>query len=281
MTGAAAGLLIMAVSEIAAYNGIQPFHTWNTPICWTGFILFADSLVYHARGTSWIRSSPREFLFLALASVPLWLVFELYNLFLDNWHYVGLPDSRALRYIGYTWSFATIWPAIFEAADLVAVWRGPRKATARLLTLPHTPLLSSLAVATGAALLAWPILTPSRYLAAPVWLGFILLLAPINRRAGADTLLVNGRPDRVINLVLAGFLCGLLWEFWNYWSGAKWLYTVPILEDIRIFEMPVLGYFGFPAFAVECFTMYVSLRALVTRLVPRTAPFLRRRIALS
>lgn len=278
---AVAGLLLMAASEAAAFAGVEPFHTWNTPICWTGFIVFADGLVYRARGHSWIRTAPREFLFLAAVSVPLWLVFEYYNLFINNWHYVGLPENLAVRYVGYTWSFATIWPAIFEAADVVAVWRGHRRAASRPITLPHTPRLSALAAGSGAALLLWPILMPSPYLAAPVWLGFILLLAPLNRRTGADTLLVDGRADRVINLVLAGFLCGVLWELWNYWAGAKWIYTVPILEHIKIFEMPVLGYFGFPAFAVECFTMYVALRAAVTRLFPRTAPFLRRPIGLS
>ena len=47
----------------------------------------------------------------------MWLVFELYNLFIRNWHYVNLPAKPALRYFGYAWSFATIWPAIFEGAE--------------------------------------------------------------------------------------------------------------------------------------------------------------------
>jgi hypothetical protein len=51
-----------------------------------------------------------------------------------------------------------------------------------------------------------------------------------------------------------------VWEFWNYWARTKWIYTVPILPDWKIFEMPVPGYLGFPAFAVECFTMYVAAR---------------------
>ena len=72
---------------------------------------------------SWIRSAPREFAFLALVSIPLWLVFELYNRLIENWHYVGLPEDPGLRYFGYAWSFATIWPAIFEGAELVGVWR--------------------------------------------------------------------------------------------------------------------------------------------------------------
>jgi len=57
-------------------------------------------------------------------------------------------------------------------------------------------------------------------------------------------------------------LCGVLWEFWNYWSRAKWHYTVPIMENLKIFEMPVPGYLGFPAFAFECFTMYVFVRTI-------------------
>ena len=103
----------------------------------------------------------------------------------------------------------------------------------------------------------------ARYLAATVWLGFILLLDPINARLGGESLVGDfraGRHDRLVNLVLGGLLCGVLWEFWNYWSRAKWHYTVPIMERVKIFEMPLPGYLGFPAFALECFTMYVFVR---------------------
>ena len=103
------------------------------------------------------------------------------------------------------------------------------------------------------------------YMAAPVWLGFILLLDPLNARLGGESLLVDlraGRRDRMINLALSGLLCGVLWEFWNYWARAKWHYTVPIMENLKVFEMPVPGYLGFPAFAFECFTMYVFVRTI-------------------
>jgi hypothetical protein len=32
---------------------------------------------------------------------------------------------------------------------------------------------------------------------------------------------------------------------------------------MKLFEMPLPGYLGFPAFALECFTMYVMLRLLL------------------
>jgi len=277
----------MIVSETATLAGVEPFRSWNTPICWTGFILFADGVVFRAVGRSWLRSMPGELAALALLSIPLWLVFEFYNLYLANWYYTGLPELRALRLFGYAWSFATIWPAIFEGTELVAILRTGRTAASSPTNdgaaavyatgAPH-PLRSlptraaALSIALGASMLALPFVVPSavaRYLAAPVWLGFIFLLDPINAALGAPSLaadVLSGCLDRPTDLVLSGFLCGLLWEFWNFWAGAKWHYTVPILEHVKLFEMPLPGYFGFPAFALECFTMYVFVRTSAGRM---------------
>jgi hypothetical protein len=258
------GLAIMTVSEVATLAGIEPFASWNTPIAWTGFILFADGIVYRARGDSWIRSAPREFALLAAASIPLWIVFEGYNLVIGNWYYSGLPHDFWLRQFGFAWAFATIWPAIFEGAELIAVGRaggagraGGEWAMGRAGT--------ALSIAIGFVMLVCPFLVSgsvARYLAAPIWLGFIFLLNPINRWLGAETL----TRDRTINLALSGLLCGVLWEFWNYWSHSKWHYTVPIMQNVKIFEMPLPGYFGFPPFALECFTMYVFVRRAFTKL---------------
>jgi hypothetical protein len=276
----------MILSEAATLARIEPFWSWNTPIAWTGFILFADSIVWRARGDSWLRSAPREFAALAAASIPLWLVFELYNRYIDNWYYTGLPTNPALRMFGYAWSFATIWPAIFEGAELIAVWRDTGRSQdlpddshtgpARRTSIASTDVAqdfspaSLIAISIGAAMLLFPFVVPreiAAYLAAPVWLGFILVLDPINARIGAESLIGDvraGQHGRLMNLLLSGLLCGVLWEFWNYWCRAKWHYTVPILAHVKIFEMPLPGYLGFPAFALECFTMYVFVRRAFT-----------------
>jgi hypothetical protein len=268
------GLAIMIGSQTATLAGIEPFASWNTPIAWTGFIIFADAIVFRARGNSWIRSSPREFIALCLLSIPLWLVFEWFNRVLRNWHYIGLPENLPLRTFGYAWSFATIWPAIFEAAELISVLRAggagqAHPAHAATSDRPATPPVALPIL--GALMLGTPfVVTPTvaQYMAAPVWLGFIPLLDPINAARGEESLLLDwraGQFKRTKNLILSGFLCGGLWELWNYWARAKWLYTVPILENLKIFEMPLPGYLGFPAFALECFTMYVFLRSLIRR----------------
>jgi hypothetical protein len=123
-------------------------------------------------------------------------------------------------------------------------------------------------IVAGAAMLLWPIVSPSPYLAAPVWLGFIFLLDPLNSRWGAEAIWRDwtgrGR-ERLVNLTISGLICGVIWECWNYWARAKWVYTVPILPNLKIFEMPLPGYLGFPAFALECFTLYVAVRRWLWR----------------
>jgi hypothetical protein len=309
----AIGIAVIIVSEAGMLLKLEPFWSWHTPIAWTGYVVLVDGLVYRRRGHSWLSNSLPEFAFLAAVSFPLWLVFEFYDLFIRNWHYVNLPQSAFWRDVGYVWAFATIWPAIFETADLVAsigagrTGGSVRAADAAGFARFDEPAVSvstanrasagfieargaavplsrwgSVSVVLGAAMLVWPLVFPSRYLAAPVWLGFSFLLDPLNARAGGPSLTgdyrrcrltVPGRglahlvqcSGRAVNLMLAGLVCGFVWEFWNYWARTKWIYTVPILPNVKLFEMPVAGYLGFPAFALECFTMYVAVRLLVTR----------------
>ena len=264
------GIALMLASQAAMLARIEPFHSWHTPIAWTGYILVVDAIVWMRRGHSWLATARNEFIFLALVSFPLWLIFEGYNkYFIHNWYYVGLPESLPLRYFGYVWAFATISPAIFETGDLVASFRkqppippAPSASTGLPVPRPFTrgAWISMIA---GALMLLVPIVYPSTWLAAPVWLGFIFLLDPINAHAGDESIvgdLDRGRRDRMVNLMVAGLICGLVWEFWNFWAGAKWIYTVPILPEVKIFEMPILGFGGFPPFALECFTMYVIVR---------------------
>ena len=266
-----AGLGIIAISEAGMLARIEPFWSWHTPIAWTGYILFIDGWIWKRRGESSLRNYRAEAVFLALASVPLWIVFELYNKYtLWNWHYIGLPETLLIRYAGYVWAFATIFPAILMTAELVGALRDRRAPPDRRAEPARLPLdgRAWTSIAAGAAMLALPIVYPSQWLAAPVWLGFIFLLDPINARLGAESLRADlraGHVDRLTNLLVAGLVCGLLWECWNYWARTKWVYTVPVPPDIKLFEMPLAGYLGFPAFAVECFVMYAFVRHCIWR----------------
>jgi len=56
----------------------------------------------------------------------------------------------------------------------------------------------------------------------------------------------------VISSALAAFICGCFWEMWNYYSLAKWVYSVSFVHSFQIFEMPILGYAGYLPFGLEC-----------------------------
>ena len=269
------GLADILLVEILLFQRIPWVTTFFTPLVWTGYLLLSDGLVWSLRGESRLGTAPWHFLALAFWSVPLWLVFEAYNLRLANWTYVGLPDSILVRGIGYTWSFATIWPAIFETADLLKALDIFPKSSSRRLVLSRSSRRSM--VLAGLICVTVPVVVSvqvGQYLFGAVWVGFVLLLDPVNDSLGGYSLLrdfQSGRSATLYGFLGSGLVCGLLWEFWNYWAGARWLYVFPIWQDSRIFEMPLPGYLGFPVFAVECFVMYEFLRTVRTRFLKSPA----------
>ncbi len=249
------GLLILTAYP-CLFLKIEPFYTWFTPIVWWGYIFLVDGIVFRLSGTSYLMKRRGEFLVLLPASVLCWLLFEFYNIYLEAWHYIGLYPSMWIRYTGYAITYATIFPAIFETAEFLectGLFQGVRDI--RVKTEPMTKRICLIA---GGLMVAVPLIFPLKELIPLVWMGYTLLLDPINERNNGRSLLRlldKGRGDSVLSLLLAGLVCGLLWEFWNYWAGAKWVYTFPYTETLRYFEMPVLGLLGFPAFALECYAM--------------------------
>ena len=260
-----AGLIALAFATLLMFGGFSPVAVYFTPIAWTCYILVADAAVRAIRGSSLLHNERRRFARLALLSIPLWLIFEAYNLRLENWIYVGVPQQWALAILGYAWSFATIWPGIFETAELVESfgWFKPRKPV-RL-----SRLFRNLMAVFGAVCVTLPLVLPqtaATYLFVLVWIGFVFLLDPLNHRIGAPSFLADfaqGRFSLFYSFLLSGFICGWFWEFWNYWAAAKWHYIFPIFQQYKIFEMPAPGFLGFLPFALECFTMYAAAEWLI------------------
>ena len=102
-----------------------------------------------------------------------------------------------------------------------------------------------------------------------MWAAPWFVLDPINRKLGRPSLFEDwrhGRWGRTVSLALGGLLCGLLWEFWNYFAVAKWIYVLPFLgplEHVKYFEMPAVGLVGFMPFGPACWVMLQTLLALM------------------
>jgi hypothetical protein len=255
------GLVALICAEFLMFHGIEPAATYFSPVAWTSYILVADAAIFAITGYSRLREEPRGVLKMAALSIPLWMIFEAYNLRLSNWVYVGLPEGRIERWIGYGWAFATITPGIFMTAALIESfgWFKPESRPLRFSRATETSF-----IVLGAAMLIVPLLAPARiaaYLFGLVWLGFLFLLEPINFRLQLPSFLgdfARGHRARLFSFLAAGWVCGWLWEFWNYWARAAWIYTFPIGQQWKIFQMPAPGYLAFPVYALECFALYVN-----------------------
>ncbi len=257
------GAGLMAFAGLMIGLGVRPVAMWTYPIVWYGYILLTDGLAYRIRRRSLLTTCPREFLAMLPLGLGFWVVFELYNLVIKNWYYVDYPRATLPKLLGFGLSWATVILIVFETTFLLEalglfekVQVAPRRISG--------PLLAASAL-TGAACLIYPVLFPSPYLFAPVWVGFVLLLDPLTYRLGGTSLLRDleqGSVRRALCLMTAGIVTGFLWEFWNYWAGARWVYTVPITPNIRIFAMPIAGYLGFIPFALELYAMYYFVKTI-------------------
>jgi hypothetical protein len=263
------GLLTIFLAEGLLFAGNEIVGRWFTPIVWTGYILFIDALVYRIKGRSLLVTDRAELLIIIVVSIAGWWLFELYNeprFWQSNlelwWHYHNLEPNLFLRRLGYDWAFATISPAMFETSELLEYTAFARLKRFRPVRFSTATLILTILI--GATCIALPLVILSAWLVPLVWLGYIILLDPINTLRGSQSIIGDlGRGDhrRLYSLLAAGGICGVLWEFWNYWAISKWTYTVPYLANFKIFEMPVLGFLGFPPFAVECWAMYVLVRS--------------------
>lgn len=266
------GLLLLIISEYGLFRRIEPFHTWFYCFAWWSYILLADNLLLKLRGRSLLTGRRHEFLGMLPLSVFIWLLFEAYNFRIQNWAYTAIPLQLWLRWLSYAISFSTVLPAIFITSDLVEPIFGRNSGKTASQYEPTgpsrvsrtSPALIALGLALSAAPLIWP-----RYFFPAIWLGPIFLLDPLLEKAGIRSLsagIASGDRRQVWSLMLGGLICGLLWEFWNYWAPSRWTYSIPFFGKWKVFEMPVLGFGGFPPFALECWILYHGLRAIPSRL---------------
>ncbi len=275
---------VVPYAELAPPNGVlqslgRAVSENLTPICWVAYLVALDGLFErrHRVGDgstssagSLIRERPKRFVFCFLASVPIWLWFDWVNFsFIDAWRYHGLPDNLLHRNLGYFFAFGAICPAMFLTAELCQ-----RLGMSRLEGRPirFGFAMQIMLIGVGCALVAFPFAVRDPIGSLSLWLGWFLVLDPINLRLGAPSIIGDwraGRYGRTVALLMAGLTCGFLWEFWNYWAAAKWTYHLPFLgplEHYRFFEMPALGLLGFPAFAVECWVMFQTMAFIVSKL---------------
>lgn len=265
---AVGGTVLAAGAWVLAARGVEPAATWLYPAAWYPVLLALEGIHALRWRRYFVLHRPRAVLSLLAWSVPVWMLFEAVNFRLENWHYVFVPDLRGAAWSGIVLSFATVLPAIFLPAAVLGWGRSPARGRSPPADLEGpgregTPPLGAGLLrgvqAVGALILLLPLAWP-RVFFPLVWGGFLLLADPrVHSQHPERSLLHDVRTrrfGRIGTLLGGGALAGLLWEGLNSGARARWIYTVPGLEEFKLWEMPVAGFLGFPVFALSAFSLY-------------------------
>jgi hypothetical protein len=159
-----------------------------------------------------------------------------------------------------------VLPGVFEVTELItgAIERWVPAGMIRGRPFRVTRRNLALQLGLGVAMLVLPLAWPEDFF--PLIWGFaFLLLDPLCYALGGRSLLgrlASGDNTRLVALLASGFLCGGLWEAWNISARTKWIYTVPFFDELKLFEMPVLGFLGFPPFVLECYAIVNAVSLL-------------------
>lgn len=235
--GLIAGVAFVAATLVAARSS-HDVDLLRFPLAWLGVLVALDGLARLRRGVSPLRT-PSDWVAAAAASVVFWDIFELVDLRLRNWWYVGVsPDPWAGGLFAAV-SFATVLPAA-------------RLSLAHLdgFTVADSGR-SAAKVAAGVAMLGVAVAFP-RYAFPLAW----LFLWPVCEGLAGVRI-----PFRAMAI---GLPLGLVWESLNWKCARGWYYTVPFFDRPRLFEMPLPGYLGYLPFALEA----AAALALLDRLRP-------------
>jgi len=179
------GIFLIAIAESAVvlqhnFYIAHRIGVWTTPLCWWGYLFLMDAIIFRLKGNSLICNRRRTFLLQLPLSILIWLIFELYNLHLANWKYIGLPANPVELCLGMGLSFATIMPGIFLTAELLDTLRIFDRFHIAKLKVTNKTIYGGIIL--GFFFVMTPLLLPensAKYLFALVWTGFVLLIEPI------------------------------------------------------------------------------------------------------
>ena len=225
---------------------------------WLGYCLFVSSLVFSCTHSSLLTRNYRAYVGLFLISIPVWWLFELINWHTRNWFYQGEEYfGRVEFFLLSSISFSVVIPAVFGTAELVSTFSWVKKLTTgpRFTLYPWTmPIIFGAGLLMMFLIVLWP-----QYYFPLVWGSLYLIVDSINLKLGFRTLLAHlsqGDWRQVVSLGLGSLICGFFWELWNFHSYPKWIYCIPYVDYLHVFEMPLLGYLGYTPFALELFALY-------------------------
>lgn len=231
---------------------------WGFFPMWLGYSLTVDAIVFARKGHSLLTRNPHAYAALFIISAPAWWLFEVINWRTQNWYYLGEENFSDIEYfLLSTLSFSTVMPAVFGTAELAGTFSWIRTMKHGLRIAQNQATVITI-FAAGCIMLALMLIWP-HYFFPFVWMAVFFMLEPLNAWLKNCTIIERTAVSdwrTVLALWVGCLICGFFWEMWNFHSYPKWIYHIPFFDFLRIFEMPLLGYFGYLPFSMELFALY-------------------------
>ena len=264
------------------FSGPKFITNWTLlPLFW-GAIIFFDGIVYYRMaGRSIINDRPRTLIAIAVCSIGGWAYFEYLNFFVkENWYYPkgDLISTEQFMIYSLLGSSALLTIAfelymLLESFPKLAIkyTQGPKlkvsKATWKII------LAGSLLV-----MLLISIFPDELFFF--IWLAPLLLFLSILEIFGIWTpftpIVKNGNWTPFVLMCLTYLIQGFFHECWNFFSASHlpnneiitynpgfWMYSVPYVNVLHIFEMPLLGFFGYLPFGLYCWVAWLLFAELL------------------
>jgi len=255
-----AGIILCAASWFIAWTRLPVFaavQRWTFTPLWLSYIIIVNAFLFMRTGRSLLTHSTAYLLKLFPLSSMFWWTFEYLNRFTANWYYTGAGEISALKYTAEaSAAFSTALPAVMSTACFMGgfplLYAGmDRYVSVSLKRRGAAWIVVLLSSCAGLGLTGvFPeILFPL------LWVSPLLIVVSLSALTGRKTILssiAEGDWRPVIILALSALVCGFFWEMWNINSMAKWTYSIPYVQGIKLFEMPLPGYAGYLPFGLEC-----------------------------
>jgi hypothetical protein len=257
-------------------------NNWQLLPLWWGFILIMDGLVYHRNeGRSLAASATTELIAMGVMSVSGWLIFEYFNFFIRlNWYYplaTLISHDKFLLY-AVLGSSAFI-PMAFEWYQFLCTFSGlstryrfgPKVVWSKnlrltLLVVAFAGLVASAYFPNDLFFIVWlsPLIIVSIALGMlDIWTPFVSI-----KEKGDWSFLLVFTPT----FLFQGFFVeGFNWLSVQHaadgtvsgFNPGYWTYVIPYVNQVHIFEMPLLGYLGYLPFSIYCWIWFIAMAFLM------------------
>ena len=279
-----AGLVMWTVPLILLFlQADRPLWLLNwsdLPIFW-GFTLILDGIVYkRTGGKSLIAIAPKELVGIGMASIAGWMIFEYLNLFVnEDWYYPAGNIIPAMEFLVYAiLGSSGLMTMCFEWFCLLQTYPrlSQRYSNGLKINLPKWLKIIFLILAFGGMFSSG--LFPNGLFFA-LWVCPLLILAITMSLLGIwtpFTPIAQGNWSPVLVFALTYVLQGIFMEGWNYFSAihvvdgtvishapAYWAYSLPYINVLHVFEMPLLGFLGYLPFSLYCWIFWIAFAWLL------------------